>query len=315
MIKLLVLCTFLLISSVHLIDQIIIKDSSNNIIESVNGHSEEFITIFKSLKFITILMTSVNTQFFKTFFNLFEKPFIVYNVIQPDEISMEFYSHEEDSRMKRSIYNSLDLMKIQNQWKQSPKAGYIIETNWNNLRILMDCLINSLGTFLFIINDEKNTKDYHQYISDCYRIAWKNIGAYDIYILINNQIITYDPFLVTNGSDFQGSIVSFADRKNNLFKNLNKYPLRIDIIESTYSVLKRNKSASKLTSYKGADIEIVNVLKNVMNFVGKFLYITLAQWSNGDNEVGRMSSSVTMNTYKKTRCLRLLHLLISKQCL
>lgn len=272
MIKLLVFWLFLLISSIQLIDPI----ESPSLFESINEYSEEINKIFKSVKTITILLTSTDTRILKNIFYWFEKSFIVYNFILPDKLTQEFQchdfnriQHEEDSRKKRSIYLSLDLMKIQNQWKQSPKAGYIIQTNWNNLRILMDCLINSLGTFLFIVNDENNNENYRKNISQNFRNAWRNIGAYDIYILIDNQIIAYDPFLVNNRKAFHGSIISYADKKVDLFKNLNMYPLRIEIIQSTYSVLKFNKSDSKLINYEGADIEIVNVLKNVMNFVGK----------------------------------------------
>lgn len=275
MIKLLVLWSFLFISSIQLIDPITTDDSSD-IIESLNGHSEEFNQIFKSVSTITILITSADTRFLDNFFNFFEKSNIVYSFTVPTEITQDFQchdykriQHEEDSRTKRSIYVSLDLMKIQNQWKQSPRAGYIIQTNWNNLRLLMDCLINSLGTFLFIVNDLNNTEDYHKYISQNFRNAWRNIGAFDIYILINNEIIAYDPFLVNTRKAFHGSIISYADKKKDLFNNLNMYPLRIEIIQSTYSVLKFNKSDTKLINYYGADIEIVNVLKNVMNFDGK----------------------------------------------
>lgn len=274
MIKLLVFWLFLLISSIQLIDPI----ESPSLFESINEHSEEINKIFKSVKTITILLSSTDTRILKNIFYWFEKSFIVYNFILPDKLTQEFQchdfnriQHEEDSRKKRSIYLSLDLMKIQNQWKQSPKAGYIIQTNWNNLRILMDCLINSLGTFLFIVNDENNNENYRKNISQNFRNAWRNIGAYDIYILIDNQIIAYDPFLANNRKAFHGSIISYADKKVDLFKNLNMYPLRIEIIQSTYSVLKFNKSDSKLINYEGADIEIVNVLKNVMNFVGKYI--------------------------------------------
>lgn len=275
MIKLFVFWSFLFISSIQLIEPISTADSSD-IIESLNGHSEEFNQIFKTVSTITILITSADTRFLDKIFNLFEKSFIINSFTLPAEITQDFQchdfariQHEEDSRTKRSIYVSLDLIKIQNQWKQSPKAGYIIQTNWNNLRLLMDCLINSLGTFLFIVNDENNTEDYHKYISQNFRNAWRNIGAFDIYILINNQIIAYDPFLVNTRKAFHGSIISYADKKDDLFNNLNMYPLRIEIIQSTYSVLKFNQSDSKLINYEGADIEIVNVLKNVMNFDGK----------------------------------------------
>lgn len=275
MIKLFVFWSFLFISSIQLIEPISTADSSD-IIESLNGHSEEFNQIFKTVSTITILITSADTRFLDKIFNLFEKSFIINSFTLPAEITQDFQchdfariQHEEDSRTKRSIYVSLDLIKIQNQWKQSPKAGYIIQTNWNNLRLLMDCLINSLGTFLFIVNDDNNTEDYHKYISQNFRNAWRNIGAFDIYILINNQIIAYDPFLVNTRKAFHGSIISYADKKDDLFNNLNLYPLRIEIIQSSYSVLKFNKSDSKLINYEGADIEIVNVLKNVMNFDGK----------------------------------------------
>lgn len=275
----------LLISSVQLIDPISTVESSI-IIQSINSHSEEFNQIFKSVKTISILLTSNDTRIFENIFNLFKKSFIVYNFLLPDKITQDFQCHdynrikqEEDSRKKRSIYVSLDLIKIQNQWKQSSKAGYIIETNWNNLRILMDCLINSLGIFVFIVND-KNNENYRKNISQNFRNAWRNIGAYDIYILIENQIIAYDPFLINNRKSFHGSIISYADKKIDLFKDLNMYPLRMEIIQSTYSVLKLNKSDSKLINYEGADIEIVNVLKRSMNFVGKSESITPSiSWS------------------------------------
>lgn len=275
----------LLISSVQLIDPISTVESSI-IIQSINSHSEEFNQIFKSVKTISILLTSNDTRIFENIFNLFKKSFIVYNFLLPDKITQDFQCHdynrikqEEDSRKKRSIYVPLDLIKIQNQWKQSSKAGYIIETNWNNLRILMDCLINSLGIFIFIVND-KNNENYRKNISQNFRNAWRNIGAYDIYILIENQIIAYDPFLSNNRKSFHGSIISYADKKIDLFKDLNMYPLRMEIIQSTYSVLKLNKSDSKLINYEGADIEIVNVLKRSMNFIGKSESITPSiSWS------------------------------------
>lgn len=273
MIKLLVFWLFLLINSIQLIDPINTVESS--IIQSINKHNAEFNQIFKSVKTISVLLTSNDTIILENILNLFEKSFIVYNFLLPDKTPPDFQCHdynrvkqEEDSRKKRSI-NSLDLIKIQNQWKQSPKTGYIIETNWNNLRLLMDCLINSLGIFVFVVNDKNNNENFHKNISQNFQNAWKNIGAYDIYILNNNQIIAYDPFLVNNRKAFHGSIISYADKKVDLFKNLNLYPLRMEIIQSTYSVLKFNKSDSKLINYEGADIEIVNVLKNSMNFVGK----------------------------------------------
>lgn len=289
MINFLILFLFLFITPLNLMDPLNLVESSN-ISETIKPHEDEIKLIFKSVNTLTILLTN-DTPFLEHVTDLFFKSLTIYKLNLPESDSFDFHchdfnriKHEENiifvekngglRRRKRSITAEnliTDMLEFRENWDEVINTGYIIQTNSNYLRMLMDCLVNPVGTFLFILEDGITLEEYEQFIAQNFRNAWRNIGSYDIHILIDKKIITFDPFLMNNLTKNHGSIVLSSERKKDLFRNLNKYPLRIEIIWSTYSVPKYSEKTKKLKYYYGADVETVKCLKKIMNFSGKFI--------------------------------------------
>lgn len=287
MINFLISFLFLFITPLSLIDPLNLVESSN-ISETIKSHEDEIKMIFKSVNTVTILLTN-DTPFLEHITDLFFKSYTIYKLDLPESDSFDFHCHdfnkikheeniifvEKDGglrRKKRAITADkilIDMLEFRESWDEVTNTGYIIQTNSHFLRMLMDCLVNPVGTFLFILEDEMSLEDYEKYIAQNFRNAWRNIGSYDIHLFINNKIITFDPFMMNNVTQNHGSIVLSSERKKDLFRNLNKYPLRIEVIWSTYSVPKYSKTTKKFKYYYGADVEAIKGLKKVMNFSGK----------------------------------------------
>lgn len=263
---------------------------SSNISETIKPHGDEIKLLFKSVNTITILLTN-DTPFLEHITELFLKSFTIYRLELPESDSFDFHCHDYEKvkheenlifverdvglrRRKRAIAADsivTDMLEFRGNWDVVTNTGYVIQTNSHYLRMLMDCLVNPVGTFLFILEDEIDLESYETDISQNFRNAWRNIGSYDIHVLINNKIITFDPFMMNNLTQNHGTVVRSSERKKDLFHNLNKYPLRIDLIWSTYSVPQYSKTTNKVKYYYGADVEAIKGLKKVMNFSGEYI--------------------------------------------
>lgn len=236
-----ILLIFFLISSVKLLT--LTKSNLNDIK-----------LIFNSVNNLNILITKSNNSVFNDLITVISnKTIIVY--FQP--------------------YLEVDLIcnkKV--DWNTSTINGNIIYVNFPDFINSMDCLVNSMGTFVFIIDDKEldlKKNNFKEVIFLKLLSAWKILGANKIIIIFNEEILIFNPFLWNESTNEYGVMVNFNDLKDlPNFHDLNGYPLRIDIFESTYSVGGYYMNSKNLDYFQGTDIEILRSLMKSMNFTSKY---------------------------------------------
>jgi hypothetical protein len=98
--------------------------------------------------------------------------------------------------------------------------------------------------------------------------TWTNNGALKVFISTYNTVYTYNPFH-RNGDESFGKLNSFVDYTFDSdggrdMRQLNGYPMRLEIFTSSYSI-PRIKPPKSLSDFHGPDVDVAIVTAEVLN--------------------------------------------------
>lgn len=190
----------------------------------------------------------------------------------------EEFEHEPDPL---AIQNPAASIQVQekfakglDKWRKFHYSGHIIFSTLYALEFHIGCLINRSGTFLFIIDNLINVtrKYYLDMIESTFRKAWTNNANLKLHILINKEIFTFNPF-EWNNDDKNYGLIEIFNEKNILLdenvKDLNGYPLNIEMFWSVFSVSTDNFKTLNFNNYRGPDSDVAKMIVERMNATSK----------------------------------------------
>lgn len=233
-----------------------------------------FIKSFLTVFFISSVTSYNLTESHLNDFKLIFQPVLHLNILITNESNNSVFDDLITVIGNKTIilYNRTYLA-VKRQQTRPQNDGNIIFSDFKNFNWSMDCFVNSLGIFVFIIDDRidkevKNTELIFQKLFS----TWKTLGAIKIFILYNGEILCFNPFLWNESTEEYGAMFNFNNKLNRIdFRDLNGYPMRIDIFESTYSVGGYHGNSGNLNYFQGTDIEILRALMKSMNFTSKYI--------------------------------------------
>lgn len=154
------------------------------------------------------------------------------------------------------------------KWWKFHYAGYIIFSTFYGLDYYTGCLFNRGGTFLFIIHEPmEENENYLEVINSTFHKAWKMVGNIKLHILINRQILIFNPFERDDNGKF-GRIKLFDEE--NLFleetlKSLNGYPMNIEMFWSVFSTSTDSFKSWDFRTYQGPDTDVAKMITQRLN--------------------------------------------------
>ncbi|XP_058447623.1 uncharacterized protein LOC131428001 [Malaya genurostris] len=146
-------------------------------------------------------------------------------------------------------------------WDQNQDEGYIVFANLSTFGTLMRCLLDPVGTYLVILENEGHVE--RNEIMRLLKSIWQNQGVYRLFVVAGPEIHTFDPFAI-NGSSF-GTLLQLSEvgKTPQVPKgDFKGYPLRVDMFWSTYSVPVPNTTVF----FSGADAVVCDVFVKAFNF-------------------------------------------------
>ena len=172
-----------------------------------------------------------------------------------------------DNITLNSINEQTTLESFMMLWSMQEELDYIIYGPLNVLKSLLICLTNSLGSFLIIITDDYKFIMEDE-ITQLLKRTWIRNGALKVYIKLNTQIYSYNPFDVGVNGAF-GSLK--VNTKYHFPRNFHKYPMNIEIFTSTFTLFRSEKCSLKkpitctIDDFGGPDAEVVKFISEQMN--------------------------------------------------
>lgn len=182
--------------------------------------------------------------------------------------SMKGVVIHEEHRRKRSISgNGNILSSFQNTWFRRSITGYILVISLNMLMNTMECIVEPLGVYLIII-DAPATESVLDIMREHLLIGWAIKRSFQIYVMLLNETFTLHPFAQDPmRNDSYGVLMKFNQRPLNILKDLNGYPLRIEMFHSAFN-FQRTDPQTGAVRFEGTDAEVMRSLKAFMNFSG-----------------------------------------------
>lgn len=164
-------------------------------------------------------------------------------------------------QLPESFADSLD------RWYTFRAAGYIIFCPFKALELFLGCLVNRSGTFLFIIEKDSENENQLENVAEILKRAWLMTSNLRLFVLIFRELYVVNPFEIDGETNSFGVLEKFpSEGLKQEFKDLKKYPMKIELFHSAYSVPKEEKEFSgKLNSYYGPDVQVARFIEEQMN--------------------------------------------------
>lgn len=256
------------------------KNFINNLAKNRNHQFDgQFTKYFNRLRRSSGITTRNRKQVEDYLFeNLFDEDFVndifeinkqIYFVDDTDDLYMD--SKKDNTK----LVNSKD---VQNLYSFYKRIGYIVMgMKLKQLKSYFETFITSSGTYLFIIEVTfigEESVQQNEEIFNCLEIAWREYNCFSIFLLIDDNIFTFDPFAYDIVKKSYGKIVTYSgtDKEdlNMKLMDLKGYPLTLEIFRSQFSIpIFKSK---EVVGYYGADAEVANILRSAMNFSGELIY-------------------------------------------
>ncbi|XP_059607719.1 uncharacterized protein LOC132255633 [Phlebotomus argentipes] len=186
-----------------------------------------------------------------------------------DEILQRFYAENYRRRKRSSAGMEGSLSDFQDSWFRTAITGYIVIVSLEMLPNAIDCLVDPLGIYLILL-DVDATEEVLEKVYENIMIAWEVERSYEVYVMLHNDTLTIHPFMrnpLRNNSF--GVLMNFRERPENFIKNMNGYPLRIEMFHSAFNYLRINKTTG-VKYFEGTDAEAMRALRVFMNFTAIF---------------------------------------------
>lgn len=146
--------------------------------------------------------------------------------------------------------------------------GYVILTKAADLESRIYCLsFKVTGTLLFIVENRIELKELLVIL----RNSWKKLEFLRIFVLTGTSIYTLDPFLIEKTDGIYGTLIKYSANKRTtaVSRNMNLFPINVEIFNSVYSTDKEDKKENMtLNQFYGPDVTVAKVMMRRMNFTG-----------------------------------------------
>lgn len=164
-------------------------------------------------------------------------------------------------QLPESFADSLD------RWYTFRAAGYILFCPFKALELFLGCLVNRSGTFLFIIEKDSEKENQLENVAAILKRAWIATANLKLFVLIFRELYVVNPFEIDGETKSFGVLEKFSSEGlQQEFKDLKKYPMKIELFNSAYSVPRDEKIFSgKLNSFYGPDIQVARFIEEQMN--------------------------------------------------
>ncbi|KAL5277198.1 hypothetical protein ACFFRR_002428 [Megaselia abdita] len=168
---------------------------------------------------------------------------------------VKFFLHQQTCSVTISTYEIRDSTDTEN------REHYVVTCSMDNLKVVANKFARKAGLFFFVITDAITREDF----TEIFRDLWRRQGVFRVYLLTVVGIFLYDPFFYDNNGNY-GQIVDIEKRNlTTIFKDMNGYPLRVQIFRSVYSKIEFDES-KRVKRAVGADAKVAYLLAEKMNY-------------------------------------------------
>lgn len=153
------------------------------------------------------------------------------------------------------------------RWYTYRLSGFVIVCPYDAFIVYIGCLVSRGGTYLFIIEKSSEKQNQLEDVTEDLKKAWKSTTNVKLFVLIFEELYIVNPFEIDENTRSFGILEKLSDGEmveRNL-KNLNKYPMNVDIFYSAYSVPKSQNYSSELNSFYGPDVQAARFIEEQMN--------------------------------------------------
>lgn len=164
-------------------------------------------------------------------------------------------------RLQESFAEGLD------KWFTYRQSGFVLISTFDALDVYLGCLLNRGGTFLIIIEKDSYDDEKHlENVSMLLKKAWRVSTNLKLFVLISREVYILNPFVIDANTKSFGMLEKLPDEEvSQEWKDLNGYPMSVEIFESAYSVPSEGNFTGKLDSFRGPDVEVARFIQQQMN--------------------------------------------------
>jgi len=144
-------------------------------------------------------------------------------------------------------------------------SDFLIFTPSKFIASILKCIVQPMSRYLIIVTTMPTSETSS--ITHMLNRTWIDNGALKIFILLYDKVITFNPFH-RNGDGSFGKLNTFAvsfESSQTGFKNLNGYPLRVELFPATYTMARVKGIGKSVDDFHGPDSDVAKTMKEVLN--------------------------------------------------
>lgn len=144
-------------------------------------------------------------------------------------------------------------------------SDFLIFTPSKFIASILKCIVQPMSRYLIIVTTMPILETSS--ITHMLNSTWIDNGALKIFILLYDKVITFNPFHRNDDGSFgklNTFVVSFESSETG-FKNLNGYPLRVEIFVGPYTMAKIKGVTKTIDDFHGPDADVAKTVKEVLN--------------------------------------------------
>lgn len=182
---------------------------------------------------------------------------------QIKEEIVESDSQHSIDKLPESFYDNIG------RWFKFEQSGYFIFCSFDVFELQLGCLVKRAGTYLFVIEKSSLLNYNLEDVSEVLKRAWKKTENLKIFVSCLDELYVMNPFKMNKTTKNFGVLEKLTEEgmSRNL-KNLNDYPLRIEIFDSAYSIRRWGNSSEfpdELDLFYGPDVDAARFIEERMN--------------------------------------------------
>lgn len=230
--------------------------------------SEEFIQDFISssitaVTFISVDEASSNSSSVINKFHSIPKTILHLNSSALKNCSnyanVDFYGRNITAKKFQSDF-MLDEILYLNEF-----SDFLIFTPSKFIALMLKCIVQPRSRYLIQVTTTTTLEPLS--ITHMLNETWNSNGALKIFILQQDKVISFNPFHRNDDGSY-GKLNSFvASFKSSewRFKNLNGYPLRVELFPSTFTMARIKGFYKTVDDFDGPDADVAKIMKAQLN--------------------------------------------------
>lgn len=163
-----------------------------------------------------------------------------------------------------------NISKFESNWKLedilfiTEFSDLIIFTPSKFIALILKCIVQPQSRYLLFVTTLETLETTS--ITHMLNSSWVSNGASKIFILQQDKVVTFNPFLRNDHGSY-GKLIPFMvpfSNSDKRFRNLNGYPIKVELFSSTYTAA-RSKTAKSLDDFRGPDADVAKEISKVLN--------------------------------------------------